>query len=156
MSPMYSQQKYFSSLLFHLGYIILSATLSKIKVRKRFFRAMPQKNHFWFYNDSFSQRFKEPSLFLTFYNLKNLLSSQRSGTKVLQMLKFFMEHLDKNFLLWLHEASLFLRVKGSFKKHFQDLKYTTSAQRNTLLSSSWAMCCYFHSLHSWFLLPQRS
>ncbi len=154
MSPMYSQQKYFSSLLFHLGYIILSATLSKIKVLKRFFRAMPQKNHEWF-NQRF---FKEPSLFLNFYNLKNLLSPQRSfcETEVLQMLKFLMEHLDKNVLLWHHEASLFLRVKGSFKKHFQDLKYTTSAQRNTLLSSSWAMCCYFHSLHSWFLLPQKS
>ncbi len=38
-------------------------TLLKIKVLKMFFTAMPQKNHFWFHREPFSQRlFKEPSL----------------------------------------------------------------------------------------------
>ncbi len=53
----------------------INSTLLEIKLLKRFFTAMPEKNHFWFHKQPFSQRFfKEPS----FYNLKNLLSPQIS------------------------------------------------------------------------------
>ncbi len=50
-------------------------TLLKIKVLQKVLQVMPQKNHFWFHKEPFSQR---PISFLPFYNLKNLLSPQRS------------------------------------------------------------------------------
>ncbi len=72
-----------------INYIYFMSTLLKIKVLKRFFTVMPQKNHFWFHREPFSQRFfKEPSLsylfiiWRTFFHHKKLFWNR----KVPQML----------------------------------------------------------------------
>ncbi len=77
---------------------------------KRFFTAMPYKNHFWFHKP-FSQRFfKDPSLsFLfiiwrTFFHHKEPFVKQKGSSDVKGSL---WNHLDKNVL---REAPLFLRV----------------------------------------------
>ncbi len=89
-------------------------TLLKIKVLKRFFTAMPQKNHFWFHKEPFSQRFfKEPSLsylfiiWRTFFRHKEPFVKQKGSSDVKGSL---WNYLDKKVLLWHREAPLFLSV----------------------------------------------
>ncbi len=75
---------------------------------------MPQKNHFWFHKEPFSQGTLKNHSFLPFYNLKNLLSHQITvceNRKVLLMLKVALwHHLDKKVLLWHREAPVFIRA----------------------------------------------
>ncbi len=90
-------------------------TLLKIKVLQKVLQAMPQKNHFWFHKEPFSQRFfKEPYLpylfiiWRTFFHHKEPFVKQKGSSDVKSSL---WNHLDKKVILCHREASLFLRVK---------------------------------------------
>ncbi len=63
-TPMlYTDSKKGNRSLKSFGYALKTITLLKIKVLKRFITAMPQKNHFWFHKEPFSQRIFKAGVF---------------------------------------------------------------------------------------------
>ncbi len=65
----------------------------------------PQKNHFWFHKEPFSQRTSLSYLFIiwrTFFHHKQAFVTQKGS---------LWNHLDKNVLLWHREAPLLLKYE---------------------------------------------